>query len=429
MSGQSANQLQLKRVLLVDDDPLVLRMYQERLVRQGVPVDTASDGLAAINSLRASRPDVVVLDLMMPKLSGVDVLKFIRSQPELKTVPVVVLSNSYMNELAAEASALGVQKALLKIRCSPALLLATIQDVLAGKSSSDDISQLLAVPNQIPPTTPSPAQPSRAGPASPAPAPAKVSREASSEAADFEARARRSFLQSAPATCTAMRSLCQAFTKAPNEAERDLRLQTFYRKIHFVAATAGLAGCHRLAQMASGFEALLFELIGKPALLTPSVLRTIAATVDFLALLFDHARGSDFGEPLSAQVLVVDDDSLNNRLVVTALQRARLHPRSTDDPLVGLQWLKETHFDLVLLDIEMPGMDGFELCRRLRLLPGHQKTPVIYVTHHADFESRAKSVLSGADDLISKPVFPIELAVKAVNHLLKSELARQTPTA
>jgi CheY-like chemotaxis protein len=87
------------------------------------------------------------------------------------------------------------------------------------------------------------------------------------------------------------------------------------------------------------------------------------------------------------------------------------------------------HFDLVLLDIEMPGMDGFELCRRLRLLPGHQKTPVIYVTSHDAFENRAKSVLSGANDLISKPVFPIELAVKAVSHLLKSALARQRAAA
>jgi len=419
----------MKRILLVDDDPVVLRMYQEGLSHHRVQVDLAADGLAAINSLRASKPDVVVLDLMMPKLSGVDVLKFIRSEENLEDLPVVVLSNSYMNELAAEAAGLGVQKALLKIRCSPSLLLATIHDVLAGKPSTNDMSQLLPAPDQPPPAQQAPAQPRQAGRATPAPAPAKALSEGSPEAVDFAARARRSFLQNAPATCAAMRSLFQAFTKAPNAVERDLRLQTFYRKIHFVAATAGLAGCHRLAQMASGFEALLFELIGKPALLTPSVLRTIAATVDFLALLFDHARGSDLGEPLSAQVLVVDDDSLNNRLVVTALQRARLHPRSTDDPLVGLQWLKETHFNLVLLDIEMPGLDGFELCRRLRLLPGHQKTPVIYVTHHADFESRAKSVLSGADDLISKPVFPIELAVKAVNHLLKGELARQTPTA
>jgi DNA-binding response OmpR family regulator len=84
--------------------------------------------------------------------------------------------------------------------------------------------------------------------------------------------------------------------------------------------------------------------------------------------------------------------------------------------------LEETRFDLVLLDIEMPGMNGFELCKRLRALPRHATTPVIFVSGHSDFANRAKGVLSGGDDLISKPVFPIELAVKAVIHLLGSHL-------
>jgi CheY-like chemotaxis protein len=148
------------------------------------------------------------------------------------------------------------------------------------------------------------------------------------------------------------------------------------------------------------------------------VLGTIASTVEFLALLFDRALEGDVGAPLSAQALVVDDDRLNNRLVAAALQGAHLQVRTTDDPLVGLQWLKEGRFDLVLLDIEMPGMDGFELCRRLRLLPGYQKTPVIFVISHSDFESRVRSVLDGANELIVKPVLPPELAVKAVALLL-----------
>jgi len=404
----------MTRVLLVDDDPIVLRIYQQGLSQQGMQVEAAADGLAAINSLRAGKPDVVVLDLMMPKLTGADVLKFIRSEPDLNALPVVVLSNSYMNQLAAEAASFGVQKALLKVRCSPALLLRTIREVLAGKSGSEDLSHLLAVPDRIPPAPPSPAGRGSVGPAPPAPAPA---------AAEFHAQARRGFLQNAPATCAALRSLCQAVITAPNEAERDLRLQAFYRKVHFIAATAGLAECHRLAQMASVFEAMLFELIGKPASLTPSVLRTAAATVDSLALLFDCARNSDRDVPLSAQALVVDDDALNNRLIVAALQLAQLEARSTNDPLVGLQWLTGTRFDLVLLDIEMPGMDGFEFCRRLRKLPNCQKTAVIFVTSHSDFESRAVSVLSGGDDLISKPVFPLELSVKAISHLLKQQIA------
>ena len=81
-----------------------------------------------------------MLDLMMPRFTGVDVLKFIRWEPNLKTPPVLVLSNSYMNQSAAEATALGVQKALLKIRCSPSVLLGIINEVLAGKSSSEDKS-------------------------------------------------------------------------------------------------------------------------------------------------------------------------------------------------------------------------------------------------------------------------------------------------
>jgi len=70
----------------------------------------------------------------------------------------------------------------------------------------------------------------------------------------------------------------------------------------------------------------------------------------------------------------------------------------------------------------MPGMDGFQLCDAIRSTPEYEKVPVIFVTSHADFDNRARSVLSGSNDLISKPVFPIELAVKAVTHLLRSSL-------
>jgi CheY-like chemotaxis protein len=309
-----------------------------------------------------------------------------------------------------------VQKALLKVRCSPTILFEIINDILAGRTSTEDPSHLLAVPERLPAAPSVSAIISLGSSQAPAPSDAQT-------ATEFYTKARRSFLQSAPATCAAMRSLCQAFLFESKETEREMKLQNFYRKIHFIAATAGLAQCHHLAQMACAFEALLFELSSRPAAIGPSVSRTIASTVDCLALLFDCARETDVETPLSMQALVVDDDALSNRLVVSALQRAQLQARSADDPLVGLQWLKETHFDLVLLDIEMPGMDGFELCRRLRLLPGYKKTPVIYVTGHSDFDNRARSVLSGGDDLISKPIFPMELAVKAVTLLLKRKIA------
>ena len=102
--------------------------------------------------------------------------------------------------------------------------------------------------------------------------------------------------------------------------------------------------------------------------------------------------------------------------MVAALQLPQLKARSTNDPWLALQWLKESRYDLALLEIRMPNMDRFELCRRL---PRYQKTPVIYVTACSDFETRTNSVLSGGDDSISKPVFALELKVKVLVQLLK----------
>src|SRR6516162_2513667 len=107
------------RILIVDDDPIILRIYRDGLASRGLRVETAGDGLAAMKALHVAQPDLIVLDLMMPRMSGVDVLKFVRTQPALANLPVVVLSNSYMDDLAGEAARLGVQKALLKATCTP----------------------------------------------------------------------------------------------------------------------------------------------------------------------------------------------------------------------------------------------------------------------------------------------------------------------
>ena len=230
-------------------------------------------------------------------------------------------------------------------------------------------------------------------------------------------------LTNARAISGELRKLFQAFTRESRRGHPpEQRLQDLYRKVRFLAATAGLTGHAQAAQLATVFEALLYVLIENPARISPSVLRTIANLVDLVELLFQQAGEGRPDAPLSAQVLVVDDDPLANRLVVSALRQAQLQARSTEDPAVGWEWLQREHYDLILLDIEMPGTNGFELCKRLRTLPGYQKTPVIYVTSHSDFEHRAQSTLSGGDDLIAKPILPMELAAKVVMHLLKSQM-------
>ena len=417
-----------KRVLLVDDDPIALRIYRDGLSRQGFEVKTAADGLTALQLLRAAKPDVVVLDLMMPRFSGVEVLKFMRGEKELEALPVIVLSNAYMDPLAQDAAVLGAQKGLLKIKCNPASLAAAINELLAGRPGSHEVDHLLAA-------SPAPSEPANspkaAPPSIPAQAPPLTSRPPSQSvrhpeppsSGDPREQARQELFGNAQVLGGALRQLLESFRNAPALQDRELRLHNLCRKVHFVAAIAGIADYHALGQMASAFEALLFSMLDKLPNLDPSLERTCSMAVEFLQSLLTAPVDLSAGPPAHPLALVVDDDRLSNRLVISALRNAQLLCRGTESPEIALRWLQEKHYDLILLDIEMPGMDGIELCKRLRRLPGYEKTPIIYVTLHSDFETRTKSTLSGADDLIPKPILAPELAVKAVMHLLRSQLA------
>ena len=396
-----------KKILLVDDDAVILAVYGKKLAQTGFAVTTAADGLKALDALRADRPDLVVLDMIMPKMSGVEVLKFIRSQPTLGSIPVAIFTNAFMDELAQAAIEIGVQQTVIKAECTPAKLIVIANELLAGATSV--VVKVPSVP------TPEDLR--------------QAERELEAAGMVSSGRARQDFLREAPGQIAALRELYQSFRKSPDLAARATRLDAFYRRVHEVTAITGLAHYHQISLLSGVFEALLFELGRTPDLITPSCLRTIAMTVDFLGVLFARLNDASTDEPLVCRVLVVDDDAVTNRAATFALQRALLQAQSEENPLTALKLLAENRYDLILLDIEMPDINGFEFCRRLRALPGYAKTPVIYVTIHSDFESRAEGVLSGGDDLIAKPFLPIELAVKAVMNLIKSHLPGPVPPA
>jgi CheY-like chemotaxis protein len=174
--------------------------------------------------------------------------------------------------------------------------------------------------------------------------------------------------------------------------------------------------------MSAALEALLKEIYEKPKNITSSTLRTIAAGVDFLGVLFERGTLPDTQEPLAANILVVDDEAISRRAIIYALEKAQLHSVNIESPETALALLQESHFDLVFLDVDMPGMTGFELCTKLRALPLHKKTPVVFVTGLNDFDNRTSSTMAGGNDFIAKPFLFIELTVKALIHVLRGKL-------
>ncbi len=238
----------------------------------------------------------------------------------------------------------------------------------------------------------------------------------------FQSELLHTFIESAPETLNGLRRTLQEFSKAQDDTSRQPPLLELFRKVHSLTGSAGIAGLHPISKMAAALEVLLKELYEKPKNLNASTIRTVANSIDFLSELFNKCLDPNWTEPGPANILVVDDEILSRRAITYALEKAGLKSVSVEDPQVALNLATETQFNLIFLDVQMPGMDGFDLCTRIRTLPTNKTTPVIFVTSLTDFKSRARSTLSGGTDLIAKPFMFIELSVKALTYVLRGQL-------
>ena len=107
------------KILLTEDDPIVAELYRVRLDREGHDVAVAVDGQTALEAVRRERPELILLDIRMPRLSGIAVLEQLRADAELKELPVVMLTNYSDPEQVQRTRDLGIEGYLLKSRTTP----------------------------------------------------------------------------------------------------------------------------------------------------------------------------------------------------------------------------------------------------------------------------------------------------------------------
>ena len=388
----------MKKILLIEDDQIVANVYRNKLAVEGYTIEVAPDGETGLKVMRTFKPNMILLDLMLPGISGVDVIKEIRSEEEFSKTPIVIFSNTYLTNLIQEAWRAGANKCLSKSSCTPKDVIEIVRNAIGDSG---------AIPQRTP------------APADIAPKAAGLAEE---NDAEFQADLRKAFVENLPGTLHSLRAGVQALVKADNEMSRLKQVYELYRQVHALNGNAGIGGLTNIAQMASAFEALLKEIYEKPKNINSSSIRTIAAAVDFLGVLFEKgAVPGNQGIPAS-KILVVDDEAISRRAIVYALEKAKLKSVNVEDPQEALKLLEENEFDLVFLDVDMPGMSGFELCAKLRALPQHKKTPVVFVTCLNDFDSRTHSTMAGGNDFIGKPFLFIELTVKALIHVMRNQM-------
>jgi DNA-binding response OmpR family regulator len=133
-------------------------------------------------------------------------------------------------------------------------------------------------------------------------------------------------------------------------------------------------------------------------------------------------------QPASQKILVIEDDLYISALVSTTLARERFTPIVAHDGGIGLSEARRLLPSLILLDIMLPTMDGWEVCRRLRAEEKTRAIPIIMVTAKSEEEDRVAGLDIGADDYMTKP-FSVRELVARIRALLRRKAGRATNTA
>lgn len=102
------------KVLIIEDDQRINKVYMAKLSVEGITVVTALDGEEGLRKIYSEKPDLVLLDLMLPRKSGFDILKEIKADPKVKDIPVLILSNLAQEKEVEQGLALGAEDYLVK---------------------------------------------------------------------------------------------------------------------------------------------------------------------------------------------------------------------------------------------------------------------------------------------------------------------------
>lgn len=131
--ADAATQGAKKVIFLVEDDLFLSDMYRTKFELSGYQMPHAEDGEVAMRMIKDAKPDLILLDIVLPKKSGFDVLKDLKADAELAKIPVILLTNLSQKDDVDKGFKLGAKDYVIKAHFTPAEVVAKVEKVLGGK--------------------------------------------------------------------------------------------------------------------------------------------------------------------------------------------------------------------------------------------------------------------------------------------------------
>ena len=406
------------KFLVVDDDLISRQALSLALKKAFSQPDLAVDGETALSQASRQAYDVIFLDVQMPGMDGFELCTKIRNTNFNRNTPVVFVTGQ--SDFAARAKStlsggndlMGKPFLIFEVTVK-ALTLAMqgrlqagdpkpIMETDQGWATVDSSAMFTDRPRFV-------ARSAIARPSHPTPPPA----------AD---KVTTAFLTRASQNLGPLRELCQTILQTADEGMRQTLLADGFLRINSLISSTGSEVLHPAYQVGVALEGLFRKLLQSARHSTPSTLATVAAAVDLLHDLCVPGLKADLAIHPPIQMLVVDDDLVARRALAGALQTAFNKPESVETGEEALVLARQKPFDVIFLDVVMPGMDGFAACAKIRETVLNRATPVVFVTGHGDFDARAKMSRNGGNDLVGKPFLTSEITVKALTFALRGRL-------
>jgi signal transduction histidine kinase/CheY-like chemotaxis protein/HAMP domain-containing protein len=379
-------------LLCIDDDPVFTSLLLERGRHHGFKVVIATGGESGLALARDLRPSAITLDINLPGMNGWAVLDRLKHDPGVRHIPVHIVSvtddahcamkqgaRGYLRKTSSPDAMDGLMSDLINFVRRPRRSLLIVEDdqtqlqTLAELLGGDDVEALTAT---------------------------------SAESALEQMRSRRF-------DCVVLDlGLPQMSGADLLDRVRDDPSLSNVPVVVYTARDLTRAERERLQPIS---EAIVVKDAGSPERLLEETAmylhRDEAKLPPAKRQMIEQARRND-PALLGTKVLIIDDDVRNVFALTAALeQRFGMSVVYADNGADGVEMLRTSpRIDVVLMDIMMPGMDGYETIRRVRELPGQEAVPIIAVTAKAMKGDREKCLEAGASDYIAKPVDTDQLA-------------------
>ena len=347
----------------------------------GYRIDVASNGFEAVESVARQRYDVVLMDIQMPELDGLEATRrIIGSNPTGDRPTIIAMTANAMDGDREMCLAAGMDDYVSK----PIRVAELAEALRRAWTSRHEAIDAVPVESIIDLDT---------------------YRELEATAgAEFAAELVATFLEEAP---TMLADLRTAYAAADPD--------TFRRVAHSIKSNGATFGAASLSDLARELEARRVPHGNGTPRPTRSCVR-------------DRRRQRCGRSPMAdhpGRVLVVDDNKVNRLLLARTLELQGHHVESAENGRLALARLNDEDFDLVLLDIEMPEMDGFEVLAQLKEDRALRDIPVIVTSSLEGLDNVVRCLELGAEDYLPKPVNPILLRARLDASLEKKRLRDQ----